>query len=420
MNDHRFQCKYGRLVKNVIPAATTRMNLLPFLLILLVCIRIDLVSSTSSTSSISSTSNDISNSKELYNDVRALDKYGNVPQIRNARSAADRQGSPVVFAISTPSHKTSGSGSSRSSPEPESIVVASVGKIIPSRIPSEPSPRIAVLSREDHDFNSDSTNDDEDNGKISSSSSSIVATVITGNAPDASLLIYLLREDAVRSWEKYGSNPSTLSTIEAAGDVLQGFMKRSSGSKDAIIGRGNGSIIDRGHSGDGQNGDRGTVGTGRPLGLTAWIMSPGFTDARHRQSMNIGTDTDLMEESSDYGGMVAEVRVVDPSGTASLPIVAGAMGKGRDDIETSLSKHWKLGMTVDEVKDMLVKVLREDLDVDRELEEERDEAKGGSGDYDGRRQRQKEDQKDECIVCEVLSDRGIQVTRFPLVDGVVA
>jgi len=319
------------------------------------------------------------NQSASYTSITALDKYGSVPQIRNAATASNLHGSLTLVAVAnrvTPSTLSMESTSHIESPPfEEAILVISLERKIPGRfyppssnqpiaLPQKQEGKINVLAYEDHLGYSKS-----------------IAIIGSGFKSDLVFLLNLLRRYSCNYWERYDIFPDGHHMALAVSQVMLRFMgydDMANRNQDLVLGQ-------REYATDTtlfaslphvlrdleQGGDD-LVTIGRPLGLRVFV-------------------TEL--KPSPLGIVQAHVRIVEPSGIISQPILAHALGRGNEEANKLLRDRYKWGMSVQQVQDTCVDLMKEVIlgysSVERPF-------------------------ADHMLVCEVLHKDGIETRRIPL------
>jgi len=176
--------------------------------------------------------------------------------------------------------------------------------------------------------------------------------VCTGVKPDANWLLQQMRDYSKRIWERYDVLPTQTRFVDALSEALLNFMGYD---RDAEWHDGAGQVIM----------DKDDRSWARPLGVSTFVVSP-----------------------------FSKVTLVEASGVQHA-IRAYAIGRDSDLVNQQLKEKYKSDMSTEEIKDLLIDVVRSAL-----LKEVNDAAYAPH--------------KKVEIVVEIVSDKGVQVDTIPL------
>eukprot|EP00568_Trieres_chinensis_P004066 CAMPEP_0183294378 /NCGR_PEP_ID=MMETSP0160_2-20130417/2750_1 /TAXON_ID=2839 ORGANISM="Odontella Sinensis, Strain Grunow 1884" /NCGR_SAMPLE_ID=MMETSP0160_2 /ASSEMBLY_ACC=CAM_ASM_000250 /LENGTH=318 /DNA_ID=CAMNT_0025455697 /DNA_START=14 /DNA_END=970 /DNA_ORIENTATION=+ len=289
-------------------------------------------------------------SSPYYQSITALDKYGNSPQIRNARLASSKHGALVVAAVSD---------------KDNTIVVCTLHTPRMGVKRCLKNEAVGVVQSHGHSLHVIAASDEATYDEIKGNSfgSAITALVCSGVKSDSNLLISLLRSHARRVWDRYDIIPSVDRVADSTSEIFLTFMgyDRSKEIMDGV-----------GPSVEESNGDD-EFSMSRPFGVQALIVGVGQGGPRQTH---------------------ATLKSVDPSGV-TLSWFARAMGKGSDTANKLLREKWRHNMEKEDLVVLCVEIVREVLQ--KELGEDFKSAHEGSE-----------------IVCETLNQHGIQVQQIPV------
>lgn len=190
--------------------------------------------------------------------------------------------------------------------------------------------------------------------RVSSIDPESTMMICTGVKADASWLVRLMREYSSRAWERYNVAPSPSRVADALSEAFLSFMgyDRSLEWHDGV----GPVIMDSGDEDDVSN------QWARPLGVQALVVSP----------------------------TASHVVLVEPSGVQHTHL-AYAIGRESDSVNTQLMKRFKANLDTQEVRDLLVEVVRNVMqDSSRRIKDETQ------------------------IVVEILSSQGVDLSCEPL------
>ena len=299
-----------------------------------------------------STSNGVKSVYE-YTPITALDQYGQSTQLRHAQLASSQYGSLTIIAIATTS-KSSSSQIRNDDDDHDDGKGEEEQVIVCCTLPNPTSPGLKRISKRSYQLIQPLSHD------LSSNPPVITAMVGSGMKPDIQFLTKTLREYARRIWERYDVTPSVSRISQAMAQVCLSFMGYD--LEDEIM-DGVGPVIPIPSSDEERR-----EPMGRPLGVHALIL--GIRDKK------------------------ANMICVDPAGVQRFCNV-WAMGKDGDAARKLLQDQWTKRMTVNEVKEMMIKVVKEIRFQDKVDEEKTDD-----------------NEDDTVMPLEILSDYGVRFSEL--------
>lgn len=310
-----------------------------------------------------------------YTPIASLDQYGSVPQIRNAATASDLHGSLTLVGVAN-----------RFPPEPhinvseEAIVVVSLERNIPGRIYPASTQTQALGQKQGGKIHVVAYQEEQDERGIVHGYSNSIAIIGSGFKSDLGFLLNLLRIYACNYWERYDIFPQGHQIAWAVSQVMLRFMgydELAQRNRDRLLGSRDYANTDMDLFSmlphvlrDLERGDE-WVTIGRPLGLRVFV-------------------SELRQSSF---AVHASVRIVEPSGIISQPILAHALGRKNKEANKLLRDRYKQGMSSLQLQDMCVDIMKEVV-----LADSTDERQFA----------------DHILVCDVLHKDGIDTRRIPL------
>jgi len=305
----------------------------------------------------------------IYSSSNLLDNFGSCPQILNACEASDLNGSLIICGVSSLNHDNG----NKNIPKEEIIVVVSHVRQNPALTSSyENYARVKIVAKEYID----------DNFKPTSIKSPLLVIAIgSGLKSDFMFIVKLLRQWAVRMWERYDIYPSCLAFCDATRRIMIGFLGYNllpkCGNENRNLITGVPDVL--------TDSNENSIKLGRPMGVKVAIAAFLIKNTRSKNVQNINKHNTYIE-----------VRTINPAGVVSdRLLLAVAMGKNHDKANVLLEKRYQYGIDIEKMKIMLVSVMREvlletNVFADNEYNDSR---------YDTFR--------DDFIVCEVVTKRGI-------------
>ena len=268
----------------------------------------------------------------------------------------------------------------------EAIVVISLEKNIPGRI--HQGGKIRILAE-----------NYEQQRKENHQSDGIqyMALVGSGFKADIPFLTNLVRRYICNFWERYNLFPHGYHVAYIISQVMLRFMgyddlsnrNRFMGQRDYSMDRSLFTSIPhvlkderqgRGDDGD----DESWITIGRPLGLKVFVLE-----------VRLGNQSPPLSHSH------AHIRIVEPSGIISPPLLAHALGQGNKRVNLLLHQRYKQGMSIQQVQDTCIDIIKEVL-----LNENSDTESTLFKDY--------------TLVCEVLKKDGMDDIRRIPVQSMIA
>lgn len=305
----------------------------------------------------------------IYTSNNLLDNFGSCPQVRNACKASDFQGSLIICGVSSLNHYNDHNNISKE----EFIIVVSHGRKNPGLTSFYQNyARVKIVAKEYID----------DNFKSNSMKSPLlVVTIGSGLKADFMFIVKLLRQWAIRTWERYDTYPSCLAFCDATRRIITGFfgynlIPRYRNEQRNLITDVPDILTDSNEN---------SIKLGRPMGVKVVIAAFLIENIPCKKFINI-----------DKCNTYVEVRTIDPAGVVSdRLLLAVAMGKSHEKANALLEKRYHYGIDIEKMKIMLINIMREvlletDIFTDNDYHNIR---------YNSLR--------DDYIVCEVVTKKGI-------------
>lgn len=228
-----------------------------------------------------STSISLAGSSSLYRSVQELDRYGSSPQINNA-------GKTKLHSLPT---LVTMCGSS--------LYIAYLERKQMGILPKQ---RCNII------------------GQSHSTDNTMVATISSGVASDASFVNKLLRKDVMNVWERYDAIPDCARVAHTASRIMLSFM----GYEDEIHDGSPDVLVDRGER----------LNIGRPLGI-------------------------FMIVARVHSDKPVEMRLVEPSGVISDAIAGRVLGKGCGKGNELLKQKWRHNLEHEQIQDLCSSIIKE-------------------------------------------------------------
>jgi 20S proteasome alpha/beta subunit len=239
-----------------------------------------------------------------YTAITALDKYGNSIQLQHAQQAAKMHGTPMVAAMAV-----------------DGIVVVSLA--LGTR-------RLGIITTDNSNVMQSLSLYNNNNPNNNNNNNNNLAMICTGVKADAKWLIQNVREYQKRQWETYDLPTMNMHKCqEAISQLLLQFMGYSREKEFN-----DGMVIDT-------DSDASSSSWSRPMGVQTLLLSS--SSQSHKQN----------------------ICLMDPSGTV-IDCTAQAIGRHSADIHTKLeeSKYDSQNMSMDDVQELLVGIVRDVFDLD--------------------------------------------------------
>lgn len=227
------------------------------------------------------TSISLAGSSSLYRSVQELDRYGSSPQINNA-------GKTKLHSLPT---LVTMCGSS--------LYIAYLERKQMGILPKQ---RCNII------------------GQSHSTDNTMVATISSGVASDASFVNKLLRKDIMNVWERYDAIPDCARVAHTASRIMLSFM----GYEDEIHDGSPNVLVDRGER----------LNIGRPLGIFMVVV-------------RVHSDKPV------------EMRLVEPSGVISDAIAGRVLGKGSVKGNELLKQRWRNNLDHEQIQDLCSSIIKE-------------------------------------------------------------
>lgn len=188
------------------------------------------------------------------------------------------------------------------------------------------------------------------------------ALIGSGLQSDIVYIVSLLRKHVHELWERYDAIPNLDRVAMDITQVLLCFM--GYGVQDEIN-DGTSGIL-RKSGGNGNNDD--SISIGRPLACNLLCL----------------------EADSDG---TCDMKLVDPGGIISESLVGRAIGRGSDKANTLLREKWRDDLTIDDLEEISLNIIRETVLEENLLSDN--------------------EKEQACVVCEVVNGEGLTVKRLP-------
>lgn len=223
----------------------------------------------------------VAGSSSLYRSVQELDRYGSSPQINNA-------GKTKLHSLPT---LVTMCGSS--------LYIAYLERKQMGILPKQ---RCNII------------------GQSHSTDNTMLATISSGVASDASFVNKLLRKDVMNVWERYDAIPDCRRVAHTASRIMLSFM----GYEDEIHDGSPDILVDRGER----------LNIGRPLGIFMIVA-------------RVNSDKPV------------EMRLVEPSGVISDAIAGRVLGKGSGKGNELLKQRWRNNLDHEQIEDLCSSIIKE-------------------------------------------------------------
>ena len=147
----------------------------------------------------------------------------------------------------------------------------------------------------------------------------MLATISSGFASDASFVNKLLRKDVMNVWERYDAIPDCKRVAHTASRIMLSFM----GYEDEVDDGSPSVLVDRGER----------LNIGRPLGV-------------------------FMIVARVHSDRPVEMRLVEPSGVISDAIAGRVLGKGSGKGNELLKQRWRNNLDHEEIQDLCSSIIK--------------------------------------------------------------
>ena len=355
-----------------------------------------------------------------YIPITALNDYGQSTQLRHAMEAASRYGTPIVACLCCVDNNNVDNvdNVNQQQRKENAIVICSLqrprlGIVAPSIPTGASSTNIRRYNSSDNDNSNNeiivhpsiqglvkvlATRDDDVGTATTQHDNDVpehtlhTAIVSTGIQSDATFLLSQLQRHFSKFWFRYNTLPTnSLAVVKFTREVLLDCLGYDWSEEvgSAKVSGGVGSAAPSYN--ENEDDDNGSSQAGRPLGVSSFLLSLANDNAPR-----------------------PTITLIEANGS-SEQYVARAMGVGAQKANELLSQQWKLGMSREEVKDMMHEVLQE-------VAIERGWLSSGDDDEDSRSNVSSSESVENSnamhvgltIACETLTTRGIDIELAPL------